>query len=210
MDWLIDLYSFVASLALKIYRAADWLEEQFWPLNLLAPRAFALADVVREIYFTLTTFARWVLDLEDRIRRFVTQSWVRDFFSDPLYHLNQLWVWFSDKVSWVGAVISNWWAGVKPTVLAWVETAKTYALGLVLNLQGVFNTLQSRWNNFWTVIFPTLASRLDVDDMIKNAFAPWTDLFNFWGQFSQSATNFFLHPLDFLLEAFTGWFLGEE
>lgn len=172
-------------------KSEGWL----WPLNTLASFFRLLLSIANGLRGAFYDFVVWAQRIEKNIVEFVTKSWVFDFFSDPLYHLNQLWVWFLSWASNVTSIVSNWWRGVQSTVLGWVEATKTYALGLVNNLQGMFNSLQSSWNSFTGTVLPSLASRFDVEALIKSAFAPWADLFNFWGKVGGEIKAFFADPL---------------
>ncbi len=143
----------------------------------------------------LARAAQWYDTVAEAISSFLSKSWLLDFLSDPLAMLKKVWSWFENWWGNVTSVVTTWWQGISTTVLDWVDAAKTYALGLVNNLQGVFNTLQSTWNNFAGTVLPSLASRFDVDQLIKGAFAPWSDLFNFWGQVGGEIKAFFADPL---------------
>ena len=209
MDWLHTLLSWWASfsntMAVWAYQSETWL----WPLNALAPFFRALSSIADGLFSGFFDFVYWADRINRDIQEKAGQSWVYAVLSAFLAPLNMSLNWLTNQVNNIGSTINNWWSGVSTTVLGWFEAAKTYALGLVNTLQGLHNTLESKWNTFWTVTFPTLADRLTVDAMIKAAFKPWTDLFNWWGEFYKEVKVFFLNPLDWLWDKFTDWFFGE-
>ncbi len=210
MDWLHTLLSWWASFS---NLCAQWKynsEKWVWPLNIIAPFFRALSSIADGLFSGFFDFVYWADRVNRDIREMLTKSWVIDYLSNPLSQLNKLWSWFLDRASYITAITTTWWQGISTTILGWVEMAKTYALGLVNNLQGVVNTLSSNWNVFTGTVLPTLASRFDVDTLIKSAFKPWTDLFNFWGQVGSEVKMFFLNPVDYIWQRFTDWFFGGE
>ncbi len=175
-NWLLESANWLRShIPSWLFPIADWLETPIGWIDTLAVWLSGPID-------GLSQAARWYDTVSEAVVSFISKSWLLDFLSNPLAVLNQVGSWFSNWWGNVTSVVSTWWSGVSTTVLGWVEAGKSYALGLVNNLQGLFNSLQSAWNNFTGTVLPTLASRFDIDQMIKSAFAPWSDLFNFWGK----------------------------
>ena len=128
--------------------------------------------------------------------------------------------------------LGDWWSAKYQIVKEWVRALVGSVEDLIDDVKRGLASLSATWDNFWrntwpqlvkdfnallvqvgnffTVILPGLASRLDVIGAINDFALKWKDLFDFWGGFSRSVIAFFLNPLDWLLETFYNWFLGKE
>jgi len=206
MEWLHTLLSWWASFSNLCYSWKVNSEGWGWPLSIIAPFFRTLSSVADGLFSGFFDFVYWADRVNRDITAMVTQSWVVSYFSWVIYQVDQLWAWFWNWWGNVTSVITNWWSGVSTTVLGWVDTAKTYALGLVNNLQGMFNSLQSWWNNFTATVLPSLASRFDVDTMIKSTLASWfpfyNDLVQLWGEIKA----FFADPLQWVYNKLDDFF----
>ncbi|GAI90757.1 unnamed protein product, partial [marine sediment metagenome] len=63
---------------------------------------------------------------------------------------------------------------------------------------------------FFTVTLPTLASKLDVRDLIDSAIEELRPFIEGWQEIKDSVLEFFVDPLEWLWTRFTNWFLGPE
>lgn len=206
MDWLHTLLGWWASFSNLLY---SWKVNSYgwmWPLNIIAPFFQALSSIADGLFSGFFDFVYWADRINRDIQEKAGQSWVYDLLWAFLSPINTTLSWLTNRLDNIGSTITNWWSGVSTTVLGWVEAAKGYALGLVNNLQGLVNSLQSWWNNFTATVLPSLASRFDVDQMIKSTFAPWADLFNFWGQVGSEIKAFFADPLQWVYNKLDDFF----
>lgn len=198
MDWLHTLLSWWASFSnlLRSWKvnSYDWM----WPLKIIAPFFQALSSIADGLFSGFFDFVYWADEINRDIQEKAGQSWVYDLLWAFLSPINNTLNWLTNRLDNIGSTITTWWSGVSTTVLGWVDTAKTYALGLVNNLQGAFNSLQSWWNNFTATVLPTLASRFDVDQMIKSTLASWFPFYNDLVKLWDEIEAFFADPLQWV------------
>ena len=146
----------------------------------------------------------WVIDIIDTIITWMVQvgNWweefrqeVVDFFRLVPQWINEAWQFILNFWDTIGDIIATWWEAVYQTVKDWVNTIID---GVKDALKVVSDTL-TQWvttvENFFTSILPTLASKLDVADLIKNAFQPWRELLNFLVEIKNELVEFFTDPL---------------
>jgi len=181
LQW--DIFTWHIDVGTPIIRAIEWVLE--W-IN-------SLVDWVQQI-------GNWYEDFRQE---------VVDFFTQIPKWLNEIWQWILNFADTLGDWIANWWEPIYQTVKDWVLTV----IDEVKEALGVISDTVTRWvttvESFFTSILPTLASKLDVADLIKAAFKPWTDLFNWWGEFYKEVKEFFVNPVEFIWNKFTDWFFGE-
>ena len=131
-----------------------------------------------------------------------------------------------------GTVLRDWWDTRVNLIKGWIGVAADFLKSLIDNVSKGLNKLTVLWDNFWTstwpqftknfndiwvkvgnfftVTLPTLASNLNVVKAFNDFRLEWSTLLNFWGEYWKGVIEFFINPLDWLLDRFTDWFLGRE
>ncbi|KKL86587.1 hypothetical protein LCGC14_1943220 [marine sediment metagenome] len=138
------------------------------------------------------------------------------------------WVRWADWNVW--DIVTAWWSSTILTVQGWIDTAIAGGQTLINQVASSLATLQSTWDNFWTLtwpalvadlgglrsswdnflvnILPTLASASGVQSLINSTLTTWLpfydDLVNLWGEIAL----FFTNPLDYLAARLESWFWG--
>jgi hypothetical protein len=105
----------------------------------------------------------WWDNLTDTIARFITQSWLYDFMSDPLAKINQLWTWFLDRWSNVEVIILGWWEGTKTLVNDFIAALIAEATAWITERLDELGVVKVAWDNFWTITWPVLQDNLSPD-----------------------------------------------
>lgn len=135
---------------------------------------------------------------------------VIDLFAEIPKWINVLWKWILDFGDTLASWIDNWWDAIYQKVKDWVTTA----IDKVKDALGVIKDTLTEWvtkiESFFTTILPDLAKKLDIVDLIKNAFEPWKDLLNFLSEIGGELAEFFTNPIEYLWQKFSDWFFGGE
>jgi hypothetical protein len=210
LSWIDTLVSWFASFsntaAIWEYNAGTWV----WPLNQLRGFYIALSNIADGMFGGMLDFREWVYNLADDLDYIFSWSSIITWIEDRLYNLQQVVAWFSDWWYEVLDAVNYWWYSVSYTVKEWIS----------IGTQGLAELLVG-WNNFVSVILPTLfdfeyaedwyLSKLaGIGDLIRSAFDERSDLWQGWSDFRQAVSDFTTKPFTWLEDRFTDWFFGGE
>jgi len=225
ISWIFDIALFFLDLS---HEVRDWGSWAYWAADFLVDIADAFAHL--GVYFG--DFNDWVEYAADVIGDILSWSSIRSLIRSWLYGIESALDWFQSWTTWVGQYITDWWAGILPYVLSYVDDA-VEGLDSLIAAWGNFWTvtfpqwtskldnLIADWDNFWTMTFPTLVSFTwlttwwtstigEVQGLIDSAFTLRDSLWAGWQEMRDQVIEFFADPLEWLWERFTDWFLGPE
>lgn len=161
----------------------------------------------------------WVLDWIDDLATWAAQiaAWWEDFRQEVIDAFNAVVDFINEGIGNLGNIVSTWWdnlsewwEGIKTTVLDWIDTAVEWVSDRIDDLAHLVDKIGIWWENFTTVVLPTLASKFDITAAFDQFMLTWRDLFEGWEAFKDSIFDFFNDPLDWLWDRFTDWWLGPE
>jgi len=206
MEWVAAICSFIGNLAWKADRLAFDLEPEWWCPDFIPAALHTISDFLEAITGKCVRFAFIVGVIESSIKEFLTRFDLDAILLEPLRRLGELWSWFLDRISEVKSIIAEWWEAAKDTVLGWISTFVDVVYQLLDDLEASITELSSRWDDFWTITLPTLASHLDVAEAINNLRKEWSDLLDTWSELSEDIKLFFADPLGWLYERLEDFF----
>jgi phage-related protein len=188
-EWLASLLS------------SDLLNPQIFSWHLTI--GFWIEGVVDWVLGPINALVEWAVQIGSYIEDMLFE--VREFFSDLGAKMEQVWQFF---INWLDTLWSNvelWWSSKIDIVQGWIGAAIQGVKDFFQPVADLITKLDVAWDNFWTTTFPTLASKLDVEDIVKAILSDWADLLTFWGNFANDFREFFSDPFEFIFQRMTRW-----
>lgn len=210
MKWIDDIFSIVWDFWLWLLDEATFAEG--WPI-LGAGIAWilrAVADVVKYALTFIANLGDWVDDIVDTISKVATWDTIKTAIKDWLSGIEDMVTWFSDWWANVATKLGDWWGTVATDVQGWIATALSTAKDLIAGVQKELSDLHTSWDDFWTTTYPTLISSIDASKLIESTLKTWFPFYDDLAELWDGIKEFFVSPLDWLLDHFAVWFLGPE
>lgn len=198
MAWLDGIFSLIWAVS-DIFLDAYFTVRDWWaPFNLLQYPLLYLHQVFWSLLTPIARFHDWAMGVEARVQSIISAADIWSILATPIKWATDSWNWVINAFSNVYFIVGVWWNTAGQTVLAWVSEAKSFAQSLVNNVITWLGNLQTSWDNFWTEIFPTLATWTGVSTLIESAIKSWfpfyDDLVALWG----SIAEFFADPQQYV------------
>jgi len=171
-----------------------------WHIDLKTPLIRVInwvLDFINDLWDWYYELALWWEDFRQE---------VVDFFTQIPAKINEVWQFLLNFFDNMGNIISNWWDTTKSTVLDWIDEAKTWAAGLIDDLRALVDKVTADFEDFIGTTLPTLASKLDVRDLVTAALLPFRDIINFLETVKDELTRFFADPWAWLYNKFDDFF----
>ncbi len=206
----------------------DWI----WPFNLLATPLRAISDAFWALLTPIAALGEWTINVDISLSRMLTWSDLTDWMFDLMLALLPIITWINNATSNVQSIVNNWWSGTSWTVRSWIDSAVAGFQALINQVAANLATLQSTWDNFWTLTWPAmiadlgdlrsswtnfltvtlpgLASWSEIQSVVNSTLTSWLpfrdDLAAMW----PAIALFFTNPLDYLAARLETWFWGES
>ena len=203
LNWIVEDLNAASDFFYDIYREVlDWV----YPFWLAAGFFYDLSRVFNWLAYDFADFAEWVYDTVDKLGTILSWSTILSLIRSWLPDLEDVVDWWNSWRIWVFQEIANWWSFTQTAVQGWIDTAT----------QGL-SELITAWDNFWTVIFPTLvdftglatwwtATMGEVLNLIDTAFTLRASLWEGWQEIRNQVVEFFADPLEWLYSRFEEFF----
>ena len=148
MNWIVSLLAEISDLFASIYR-----EVFYWwpPFNEAAPFFFTLYWAFYDLTYDFAAFRDWVYYTNALVQELGIWGAIKELIRGWLPGLENALAWLGDWVYWVYQTIGDWWLATQDTVKGWILAAT----------EG-FSDLVAAWDEFWTIIWPAWAAKLDL------------------------------------------------
>ena len=205
--------SFINYIIEELEDAQDWFYEAYlevrdWisPFNLLEYPLYGLYGVFMWLVQDFEDFRDWLEWANDLISDILSWSNIRSLIRGWLDGVEDALDWFKSWTTWVGQYIADWWSGILPYILDYVDSA----------VEGLVN-LKATWENFWNNIFPTLLTfdwlntwwqsrLLEIDALISSWLASFSPFWEGWQEVRDEVTSFFADPLQWFYDRLDDFF----
>jgi len=195
MDWIIE----------ELWDIAEWFYDAYhivkdwWsPFNLLATPLYAIYGRFKwlaEDFYDFREWLEWVLDLLGEI---LSWTYIKSLIRSWLYGIEAVIDWFLSWTYWVRQEIADWWSGILPYILDYIDSV----------VEG-WEDFVTTWDTFWRTIYPTLVSfdwlgvwwnsrLLDVQDLIHTAILDIEGSLAGWQEVRDSVFEFFADPFQWV------------
>ena len=214
------------------YDAYQEVKGWIWPFYLLKYPLYGLYGVFKWLVEGFYEFYQWLDWAADRIDEILSWTNIRSLIRSWLYGIESALAWFRSWTTFVGQYIDDWWTGILPYILTYVDNA----VGGLVDLAAIWDNfwtvswpalledlevIRENWSSFWSVTFPTLVSftwlttwwnsrLLEIQDLINTALLDLEGSLAGWQEIRDAVFEFFADPLEWLWTRFTNWFLGPE
>jgi len=203
IDWIIE----------ELWDIADWLHEAYYvardwiyPFNLLKTPLYAIYGRFKWLAGDFEDFKEWLLWAGDLIEDILSWTNIKSLIKSWLYGIENAVSWFSSWAYWVRQEVANWWTGILPYIIDYIDSA-------VEGLEDFATT----WNNFWKFTLPNLVSFawlttwwnsriLDVQSLINSAFTLRTSFWEGWQDVREEVVSFFSDPLQWTYDKLDEFF----
>jgi len=229
MNWIIEELNDASDFFYSIYREVnDWV----WPFWLAAEFFYDLCRVFNWLAWDFLDFADWVNDVAYKITSFFTELDLDAWFQQWKTRILDSWDWVRYAWSNVTSIVGEWWSTTWTDVKGYIDIA-TQGLDTLKaawdsfwrvtfpEWTGKLDSLRAAWDNFWTTTFPNLVSfqwltewwntrLMEIDQLINDTVRTWFPFYDDLVELWNGIVEFFVDPLEWLLDRFTDWFLGPE
>jgi len=183
-QWFYDAYQEVKGWVYPFYLLK-------YPLYAIYGRFMWLAEEFYDFYEWL----EWAADLLGSV---FSWSTIKSLIRSWLYGIEAALDWFLSWTTWVGQYITDWWSGILPYILDYIDSV----------VEG-WEDFVTTWDYFWTVTFPNLVSfdwlttwwngkLLEVDTLINSWFLAFAPFWEGWQDIRDEVTSFFADPLQWV------------
>jgi len=182
--------------------AKDWV----YPFSLLRYPLYGLNGVFLWLTDGFYEFYQWLEWAADQIDEILSWTNVRGLIRGWLDGIEAALSWFLSWTTWVGQYIADWWSGILPYILTYIDNA----------VEGL-EDFAATWSNFWTNIFPTLVSfnwldtwwqsrLLEIDALVGSWLASFQPFWEGWQEIREEVNNFFADPLQWAYDKLDEFF----
>ena len=205
--------SFMIFIIEELGDAADWFHEAYyevkdwvWPFDQLKYPLYGLYGVFLWLTDGFYEFYQWLDWAADQIDEILSWTNVRSLIRSWLDGIEAALSWFLSWTTWVGQYITDWWSGILPYILTYIDNA----------VEGL-EDFAATWSNFWTNIFPTLVSfnwldtwwqsrLLEIDALVGSWLASFQPFWEGWQEIREEVNNFFADPLQWAYDKLDEFF----
>jgi len=203
MNWIIEELEDIASFFYDAYQEVkDW----YSPFDLLKYPLYGIYGRFHWLAEWFTDFRDWLDWAADRIDEIFSWSNIQSMIRSWLSGIEAAIDWFLNWATWVGQYITDWWSGILPYILTYIDNA----------VEGLAN-FAATWDNFWTNIFPSLVSfnlldtwwqsrLLEIDALIGSWLASFQPLWEGWQEVRSEVIDFFADPLQWVYDKLDEFF----
>jgi len=203
MIWIIEE---LESAEEFFYDAYQEVKGWIYPFYLLKYPLYGLYGVFLWLVEGFYEFYQWLLWAADRIDEIFSWSSIQSMIRSWLSGIETALVWFGNWSTYVGQYIADWWSGILPYILTYIDNA----------VEGL-GDFAATWNNFWNNIFPTLVtfswldtwwqSRLqEIDTLIGSWLASFQPFWEGWQEIREQVQSFFADPLQWAYDKLDEFF----
>lgn len=225
IEALNDVSSFFHKTYLEVY---SWV----YPFWLAAGFFYQLSLIFNRLAGYFYDFNIWVDSVAVQVAKILSWDTIKGYIKSWLPALEAAVSWFSNAVTNVTSIISNWWSATSVTVQGWISAATQGLAELkvawdqftkvtFVNLSNLVNLVKSQWDYFTGTTLPSLVSfsslttwwnsrLIDVQGLMDSAFTLRQSYWDGWQDWRDKVAEFFTDPLGWLESKFTDWFLGPE
>lgn len=232
MSFIEEIIDLLWEISQWFYDAYQEVKDWVWPFYLLKYPLYAIYGRfmwLSEEFYDFSEWLEWAADLLGSVFSWTT---IKSLIRSWLPGLEAAIDWFLSWTTWVGQYITDWWSGILPYILTYVDNAVGGLVDLATiwdnfwtvtwpQWMSLFDELVSSWDDFWTNIFPDLVSftwlttwwngkLLEIDTLINSWFLAFAPFWSGWQEIRDNVLEFFADPLEWLWTRFTDWFLGPE
>lgn len=217
MNWIIEELEDIADFFYDAYQEVkDWLP----PFDLLKYPLYGIYGRFRWLAEWFTDFRDWLDWASDWIDEILSWSNIRSMIRSWLYGIENALDWFLSWTTWVGQYITDWWSGILPYILTYIDNAVEGLTDLIAawdyfwtvtfpSWTSKLDDLRASWSNFWTITFPTLVNftwlgiwwnsrLLEIDALISSWLTSFTPFWEGWQEIRTEVTDFFADPLQWM------------
>ncbi len=225
MTWIIEELANVSDFFYDAYsEVKDWI----FPFYYLKYPLLGLYTTFHWLSESFYDFYQWLDWAADRIDEILSWSNIRSLIGSWLYRIEDAVDWFLSWTYWVRQEISDWWTGILPYILTYVDNA----------VEG-FTDLIEAWDTFWTITFPTWTTELlrvgselsaffaftlptlvsftwlttwwnskltEIDTLINSWFLTFTPFWEGWLDWKGQVTEFFSDPYQWIYDRLDEFF----
>ena len=191
------------------YDAYQEVKGWIYPFYLLKYPLYGLYGVFLWLVEGFYEFYQWLNWAADQIDEILTWANIRYLIESWYQDIEAALAWFRSWTTWVGQYITDWWSGILPYILTYIDNA----------VEGL-GDFATTWNNFWNNVFPTLITfdfidtwwqsrLLEIDTLISSWLTSFQPFWEGWQEIREEVQSFFADPLQWAydkLDEFFEWF----
>ncbi|MBA7574255.1 hypothetical protein ES708_16057 [subsurface metagenome] len=229
IDWIIEELEDISDFFYDAYQEVkDWV----WPFYLLKYPLYGIYGRFHWLAEWFEDFNEWVDDTAYEISHMLTSWDIFTLLETWLDWAADAWYWVRSAPSNVISIVTDWWTGILPYILSYVDSAVEGLADLAaiwdnfwtVSWPGILDDLdllRANWSQFWSITFPTLVSfawlttwwdsrLLDISSLLESWTLTLAPFWAGWQEIRDQVFEFFADPLEWLWGRFTDWFLGPE
>jgi len=180
------------------YEAYQEVRDWVYPFYLLKYPLYGLYGAFLWLVEGFYDFYQWLEWAADRIDEILNWTNIRNLIRSWLYGIEDILTWFLSWTYWVRQEIADWWEGILPYILSYVDNA----------VEG-FTDFIAIFDNFLTVILPNLLTfdwlttwwdsrLLEIDALISSWLTSFSPFWEGWQEIRTSLADFFADPLQWI------------
>lgn len=204
------------------YDAYQVVKDWWPPFDYLKYPLYGLYGVFKWLVEGFYEFYQWLDWAEGRLDDILTWLNLRNLIRGWLVGIEDAIDWFFNWTTWVGQYIADWWPGILPYILTYIDNA-VEGLGDLVEIWDTFWTITfpnwttellrvgSELSDFFTTILPTLvnfswlntwwqSTLLDIDALIRSWTTSLQPFWEGWQEIRDSVFEFFADPLKWLYD----------
>lgn len=220
MRFIDTIFSLVWDISDFFYDAFLEVKGWGWPLYLLQHPLWGLQRVFWDLLTPIAELGDWADDVAAKVSNILGKTDILLLLSTWLTYAENAWSWVQIAGEIIAYYINTWWKTALATVQGLINTAAAAVSTLIDNVAQGLSSLQTTWdnfwtmtwpewtrkldsvtiawNNFWTITYPTLLTKTDADALmntkVKEAEPGWAG----WSDFREKVVLFLTDPLDWI------------
>ena len=206
MSFMIWIIEELESAEQFFYDAYQEVKGWIYPFYLLKYPLYGLYGVFLWLVEGFYEFYQWLNWAADRIDEIFSWSNIQSMIRGWLSGIEAAIDWFFSWTTWVGQYITDWWSGILPYILGYIDSV----------VEG-WEDLVTAWDNFWAVTFPNLVSfawldiwwqsrLLEIDTLINSWMTSFQPFWEGWQEIRSEVTDFFADPLQWAYDKLDEFF----
>jgi len=188
------------------YDAYQEVKGWIYPFYLLKYPLYGLYGVFLWLVEGFYEFYQWLNWAADQIDEILSWTNIRTLIRGWLSGIEIALVWFRSWSTFVGDYIADWWSGILPYILTYIDNA----------VEGLAD-FAATWDNFWNNIFPTLVTfgwldpwwqsrLLEINALIGSWLASFQPFWEGWQEIREEVQSFFADPLQWAYDKLDEFF----
>ena len=211
---------------------ADYVQGWVYPFYMVSSFFYWVANGFDWLAYYFSLARIHAVEIYNRVLTFLDVPGILSLLAGPIGAAIVAFNWVQDAFNTVHVWIFDWWASTSQSVHWWIDEVRTWAQGMFNAWWDVLSPVYAWFEAFQDNV-PTLNEVIlwftgwtaNVLSAVYNAgFAVWGDIQSYvdgrvvdivdmmqgWADVRDEVVLFLQDPLEYLLDKFTGWFLGEE